>query len=108
MSLRPTEGERGGGFLLLRRQGGLWACPAGELEELPRGRPPRVRLKDGRELTADELLGMASTLDPRPVPHRLRAYLPKELGALAVWRQEPVAILTMKTRETNENGDRNS
>ncbi len=86
-----APGETRGRWLLLRRAGALWAVPSGAMRGLRwLGRGAEVTLGDSSSLQADELLEMASRLEPRRFPGCLAASAPSGLLGVAVWRGEPV------------------
>ena len=81
------------GWLLLRRAEGLWAVRPGELDELGPELPPRLKLRDGTVLLADEILTLAPNLRPHPFPRVAEPFFPVPVHALAVWRSRPVVLI---------------
>lgn len=80
-------------WLLLRRRGSLWGVPHGSLHELTRSGCPRVELKNGTVLLADELLNLTANLESRPFPRSARPFYSEEIFGLAVWRGQPVILV---------------
>ncbi len=113
---RPPSGGRPSGWLLLRRRAALWGVPPGALRELTSSRPPRLQLKNGQVLLADELLSLAAHLETHPFPRCARRFFRDKILGLAVWRREPVILLEpgtppaclrvdSETSETGAHGD---
>lgn len=90
---RSAPGGRPSGWLLLRRRAALWGVPPGALRELTGSRPPRLELKNGKVLLADELLSLAVDLETHPFPRCARRFFRDRILGLAVWRREPVILL---------------
>jgi hypothetical protein len=113
---RPAFGGRPSGWLLLRRRSALWGVPPGALRELRGSRPPRLELKNGKVLVADELLSLTAELESRPFPRCARRFFRDKILGLALWREEPVILLEPGTppeclgvdsanSETGDHGD---
>jgi len=87
------------GWLLLRRDGGLWAIRRSALRELRTLRHPpganrsRIELVSGEMLTADELLAMIPRLAEHPFPQCARRYCDPSVHGLSVWNEQPVILL---------------
>lgn len=85
--------SRPASWLLVRRHGGLWALPHAALGELTARRPPRLELRGGATLEADELVSLTAEIEPRPFPRCARRFFPGALAGLAVWHRLPVALI---------------
>jgi hypothetical protein len=81
-------------WLLLRRHGVLWALPHAALGELSARRPATtLELRGGATLEADEVLGLAAEIEPRPFPRCARRFYRDTVAGLAVWRRQPVVLV---------------
>lgn len=77
----------------MRRNDSLWALPHAALAELTSRRPPRLELRGGATLEADEVLSLTAEIEPRPFPRCARRYHSQALAGLAVWRRRPVVLV---------------
>ena len=83
------------GWLLLRREGALWGVRRSALRQIGQahGDDHLLFLANGGTLAVDEILGLAARLDPHPLPRCARPFLDAAIGNLAIWQQQPVALL---------------
>lgn len=81
------------GFLLLRRNGGLWGIANSAVDGLAReGMEYRVATGEGA-LAADEILGVVDDLTVRPVPAVIRRFWPEAPVGMAVHGGQPVVMV---------------
>lgn len=86
-----SEGRKG--FLLLRREGGLWGIANGAVLGLARrGADFRIAV-DGGALAADEILGVVEDLVVRPVAPVVGRFWPEAAAGWAVHAQTPLVIV---------------
>ncbi len=82
-----------GGWLLLRRAGGVWGVPAVAVGGLGReGAGYRVEVGGGA-LAADDVLGVVDRLELRPLGAVVRAFWPEAAGDLAVHGCQPLVVV---------------
>lgn len=90
---------RAPGFLLLRRGGGLWGIANAAVDGLARqGKDYRIAIagsagSGGRELMADEILGVVEELRVWPLAPAVRRFWPEPAAGLAVHGREPVVVV---------------
>jgi hypothetical protein len=88
----------GAGYLLLRRDGGLFGVASAAVLGLSRrGADYRVEIADGSGaggggLLADEVLGVEK-LDVRPLGRLVRRYWPEAAGGWAIHAGAPVVVV---------------
>ncbi|MCP4655998.1 MAG: hypothetical protein GY856_11340 [bacterium] len=117
------------GWLLLRRDGGLWAIRRSALRLLRSHRSgsgangsatsSRIELLTGEMLQADELLALTARLVEHPFPRCARRYCEESIHGLSVWHEQPVILLAtgvpppaclgcnQETAENDVHGDEN-
>lgn len=89
----------GGGLLLLRRAGHLWALDNGAVHSVERregaagGHRVRVGPGGSYELTADHVVGVARDLAVRPAGAVLERYWTEPAGGLAVLGTTPLVVV---------------
>jgi hypothetical protein len=86
----------GEGYLLLRREGGLFGVASADVRRLSRrGLDYRLETAAGPEggLLADEVVGMVERLRVRPVGPLLRRYWPESAGGWAIHAGTPVLVV---------------
>ena len=85
-----------GGYLLLRRGGGVWGIESERVTGLARsegnGAPYRVVTAQA-SLAADEILGVAAELSVRPPAQAVARFWPAGSDGCAVWSGLPVAVV---------------
>jgi len=82
-----------GGFLLLRRAGGVWGIANAAVEGLrARGDGYRISAAGGA-LAADEILGVVEHLTVRPSTAVLRRFWAEAPAGLAVHERLPVVVV---------------
>jgi len=82
-----------GGFLLLRRAGGVWGIANAAVEGLRvRGGGYRIAAAGGA-LAADEILGVVEHLTVRPATAVLRRFWAEAPAGLAVHERLPVVVV---------------
>lgn len=82
------------GFLLLRRDGGLWGIANKAVDGLARqGRDYRITVGGGSELVADEILGVVEELRIWPLAPVVSRFWPQPAAGLAVHGREPVVVV---------------
>jgi hypothetical protein len=84
----------GAGYLLFRRDGGLFGVASAAVRGLSRrGLDYRVEIADaGNSLLADEVLGV-ETLDVRPLGRLVSRYWPETAGGWAIHAGAPVVVV---------------
>ena len=81
------------GFLLLRRQGGLWGIDSGAVAGLAR-RGGRFRVQvAGGVLEADEIVGVIAALAVHPLGALLRRFWPDAAAGWAIHDSAPVVVV---------------
>lgn len=87
------------GYLLLRRDGGLFGVASADVRGLSRrGSDYRVEIADGSGaggagLLADEVVGVIEKLDVRPLGRLVSRYWPEAAGGWAVHSGAPVVVV---------------
>lgn len=82
-----------GGFLLLRRAGGVWGIANGAVEGLARRGADFHITAGGAALVADEILGVVEDLVVRPAAPVVRRFWPEATAGLAVHGGTPVVVV---------------
>jgi hypothetical protein len=83
----------GAGYLLLRRDGGLFGVASADVLGLSRrGADYRVEMGE-RGLFADEVVGVIEKLDVRPLGRLVRRYWPESAGGWAIHAGAPVVVI---------------
>jgi hypothetical protein len=85
------ENQRG--FLLVRRDGVLWAVSNGAVEKLSRRGASFLLAVGGAELGVDEVVGVVPELAVWPVASALLRFWPDVAGGLAVHAEAPLLIV---------------
>jgi hypothetical protein len=84
---------RAGGFLLMRRAGGLWGIANGSVEGLARDGAGYRIAAGGESLAADEILGVVPDLRVVPAAPSLRRFWPEPSAGLAVHGGVPLVVV---------------
>ena len=82
------------GWLLVRHREALWGLRRSSLGNLSTAaRGNWIELTDGATFEVDEILTLAPSLRPRPIPVFATLFIDARLAGLAVWNDQPVALL---------------
>jgi hypothetical protein len=87
------EGPRVGGFLLMRRAGGLWGIANSTVEGLAVEEGGYKISASGEALFADEILGVVMNLRVHPPAPVLRRFWSEAVTGLAVYGRVPVVMV---------------
>lgn len=82
------------GWLLVRQQGALWGLQRSDLGNLSAaGRSSWIELANGETFEVDEILTLVPQLESHPLPLFATLFVEADLDGLAVWNDQPVALL---------------